>query len=105
MSQRGANYPLGRVVTTVSFPSGASYYDVLKYIADFAGVPLSGASALKSTLLDARYHDVGSVCELVQHFKNDLLLEIGGDVIIDNNEMLYIQKVGDISEIVDGKLV
>ena len=105
VSQRGAQYPLGRTITTVSFPAGSSYYDVLKYIADFAGVPLSGASSLKSITLDARYHDVGSITELVQNVKNDLLLELGGDIIIDNNEMLYIQKVGDTSEIVNGRLV
>lgn len=105
VSQRGAEYALGRVITTVSFPAGTTYYDVLRYIADFAGVPLSGASSLKYNVLDDRYHDVGSITELVQHFKNDLLLELGGDIIIDNNEMLYIQKVGDISEMQDGELV
>lgn len=105
VSQRGAQYPLGRVITTVSFPAGSTYYDVLRYIADFAGVPLSGASALKDITLVYRYHDIGSITELVQHFKTDCLLEIGGDVIIDNNEMIYIQKVGDVSELVDGKLV
>ena len=105
VSQRGAQYQLGKVVTTVSFPAGASYYDVLKYIADFAGIPLSGATSLKFITLDGRYHDVGSITELVQNFKNNMLLELGGDVIIDNNEMLYIQKVGEISELQDGQLV
>jgi hypothetical protein len=105
VSQRGAQYPLGRVITTVSFPAGTTYFDVLQYIADFAGVPLSGATALKDMTLESRYHDVGSITELVQHFKNDFLLEVGGDVIIDNNEMLYIQKVGEISEMQDGTLV
>lgn len=105
VSQRGAQFPLGRVITTLSVPAGATYYDVLRYIADFAGVPLSGASALKGITLEGRYYDVGSIVELVQNFKNDCLLEIGGDVIIDNNEMIYIQKVGEQSEIVDGELV
>lgn len=105
VSQRGAEYPLGRVITTVSFPAGTTLYDVLRYIADFAGVPLSGASTLKYITLDERYHDIGSITELVQHFKNDFLLPLGGDVIIDNNEMIYIQKVGDTSEMQDGTLV
>lgn len=94
VSQRGAQYPLGRVMTTLSIPSGASYYDVLRAIADFAGVPLSGASSLKDIKLDGRYYDIGSIVDLVTNFKKECLLELGGDVIIDNNEMIYIQKVG-----------
>ena len=105
VSQRGAEYPLGRVITTVSVPAGSTYYDVLRFIADFAGVPLSGASVLKDCVLASRYYDIGSVSDLVQNFKNDCLLELGGDIIIDNNEMIYIQKVGNISELVDGTLV
>lgn len=94
VSQRGPEYPLGRVMMTVSVPKGATYYDVLKAIADFAGVPLSGASILKDFVLDGRYYDIGSISDLVYNFKTNYLLELGGDVIIDNNEMLYIQKVG-----------
>lgn len=92
VTQRGAQYPLGRVIATLSFPSGSTYYDVLKYIADFAGVPLSGASTLKDFTLDGRYYDVGSIVELIKNFRDEFLLAEGGDVIIDNNEMIYIQR-------------
>ena len=91
-SQRGAQYPLQRTYITKFFKEGESYYAVLKAIADYVGVPLSGAEVLKSHKLDCGYIVNGEVRSEVTLFAKRRLLELGGKVIISNNEMIYLDK-------------
>lgn len=91
-SQRGAQYRLQRTYITKLFREGASYYDVLKGIADYVGVPLSGAEVLKSMKLDAGYIAAGTVRDAVAEFVSRRLRPIGGKVIISNNEMIYLDR-------------
>lgn len=89
-SRRGAQYRLSRVMMTLSEPRLATYYAVLKDIADFAGVPLSGAAPLKELQLDRAYVDTGTVRDVVANFVRKRLRRLGGRVILTNNEMLYL---------------
>ncbi len=91
-SQRGAQYRLQRTFFTKFFREGESYYAVLKGIADYVGVPLSGAEVLKSRTLDAGYIATGNVRDAVSEFVRRRLRPIGGKVIISNNEMIYLDR-------------
>lgn len=99
-SQRGAQYRLQRVMMSFAFKVGSSYYDVLKGIADFVGVPLSGARGLKEIYIeDLPYQDSGTVRDCVTNFVKRKLRAIGGSVLISNNEMIYIDLgVGESSK-------
>lgn len=91
-SQRGAQYPLQRTAIVRLFKEGDSYYDVLKGIADYVGVPLSGAEVLKSIKLETGYLANGPVRDEVEFFVEKFLRPIGGKVIISNNEMIYLDR-------------
>lgn len=91
-SQRGAQYPLQRTYVTAFVDEGKSYYDVLKLIADYVGVALSGAEKLKDRKLDAGYIINGYVRNEIVNFTNRKLRALGGDVLISNNEMIYYEK-------------
>lgn len=94
-AQRGAQYPLTRTYISLSFPVGSSLYSIIKNIADFVGVPLSGASGLKSVTLskdDGPYVDTGSVRDVVCNFVRRKLRALGWFVILSNNEMICIDK-------------
>lgn len=93
-SQRGAQYQLQRTFITAFMEEGSSYYDVLKAIADYVGVPLTGANVLKDRKLDAGYIINGNVRDAVTNFVAAKLRSIGGKVIISNNEMVYLQQNG-----------
>lgn len=89
-STRGAQFPLQRTFVTAFIDEGKSYYDVLKTIADYVGIPVSGAEVLKSRKLDAGYIINGSIRDEVINFTQRKLRAIGGKVIISNNELVYI---------------
>ena len=92
-AQRGAQYPLERNYISFSYPIGTSFFTILRNIADFAGVPLSGANELKSIKLekeDGPYLDTGNIRDVVENFIKRKLRKLGGFVIISNNEMIYI---------------
>ena len=91
-SQRGAQYPLQRTYITSLVPAGKSYYDVLKLIADYVGVALSGAEKLKDKKLDAGYIINGNVRDEIVNFTKRKLRSLGGDILISNNEMIYYEK-------------
>lgn len=91
-SQRGAQYPLQRTYVTAFVDDGKSYYDVLKLIADYVGVALSGAEKLKDRKLDAGYIINGNVRDEIVNFTKRKLRALGGDVLISNNEMIYYEK-------------
>ena len=91
-SQRGANYPLQRTYVAAVVEEGKTYFDVLKIIADYVGVPISGAEVLKTFKLSEDYIVCGNVRDEVENFIKRKLREVGGTVIISNNEMLYIDK-------------
>lgn len=89
-SQRGAQYPLSRTMFMASFRRGQSYYDVLKSIADFVGVPVSGAEKLKKYYLDSALVLNGDVRSEIETFVSRKLRRIGGKIIITNNELIYL---------------
>lgn len=91
-SQRGAQYQLGKIYITEFFDEGTSYFDILKSIADYAGIPLSGASVLKEYKIDVGYIVTGTIRDAVHNFMSSKLRAIGGKVIISNNEMVYLDK-------------
>ena len=91
-SQRGAQYPLQRTYITSLVEEGKSYYDVLKLIADYVGVALSGAEKLKDRKLDAGYIINGNIRDEIKNFTNRKLRALGGDILISNNEMIYYEK-------------
>jgi len=92
-AQRGAQYRLSRVYCSFSFPVGTTYYKILQTIADYAGVPLSGASSLRNHKLDSddgAYADSGNIRDVTANFVRRILRRVGGKVTIDNNEIIYI---------------
>lgn len=92
-SQRGAQYPLQRTYITAYIGEDKTYYDVLKTIADYVGIPVSGAEVLKSHKLaddGAGYIINGNVRDAVTNFVSSKLRSIGGKVVISNNELVYI---------------
>lgn len=89
-SRRGAQYRLSRVMMSLSMAAGSTCHDVLQEIADFAGVPLSGSTPLKSVTLSRAYVDTGTVRDVVANFVRTKLRKLGGRVILTNNEMLYL---------------
>lgn len=91
-SQRGAQYPLQRTYITALVEEGKSYYDVLKLIADYVGVALSGAEKLKDRKLDAGYVINGNIRDEIVNFTKRKLRALGGDVLFSNNEMIYYEK-------------
>ena len=91
-SQRGAQYPLQRTYVTAMVEEGRSYYDVLKLIADYVGVALSGAEKLKDRKLDAGYIVNGNIRDEIKNFTQRKLRAIGGDILISINEMIYYEK-------------
>ena len=91
-SQRGAQYPLQRTYITALVEEGKSYYDVLKLIADYVGVALSGAEKLKDRKLDAGYIINGNIRDEIRNFTSRKLRVLGGDILISNNEMIYYEK-------------
>lgn len=90
-SQRGAEYQLQRTFITAVINKGGSYYDVAKTIADFVGVPLSGAESLKDRILEDDYVINGNVRQAIKEFMERILRAFGGSYIISNNEFLYIE--------------
>ena len=91
-SQRGAQYPLQRTYITAMVEEGKSYYDVLKLIADYVGVALSGAEKLKDRKLDTGYIINGNIRDEIRNFTSRKLRALGGDILISNNEMIYYEK-------------
>lgn len=89
-SQRGAHFPLQRTMIRANVDKDSSYYDVLRIIADYVGVPLSGAESLKDIKLGSPYIICGDVRSAVRTFVARRLRLIGGKVIISNNEMIYL---------------
>ena len=90
-SQRGAQYPLQRTYITALVDEGKSFYDVLKTIADYVGVALSGAEKLKDRKLDAGYIINGNIRDEIVNFTKRKLRSIGGNILISNNEMIYYE--------------
>lgn len=90
-SQRGAQYPLQRTYITAVVEEGKSYYDVMKTIADYVGVALTGAEKLKQRKLDAAYLINGNIRDEMTNFTRRKLHAIGGHMIISNNEMIYYE--------------
>lgn len=90
-SQRGAEYPLQRTFITAVIERGHSYYDVAKTIADYVGVPLSGAEVLKSRKLEDDYVINGNVRSEIENFMKRVLRSFGGSYILSNNEFIYIE--------------
>lgn len=89
-SQRGAQYPLQRTMISATFAAGRSYYDVLKSIADYVGVPLSGAELLKDKFLKTAYIINGDVRSETRLFVGRKLRCLGYKLIISNNEMILL---------------
>lgn len=90
-SQRGAQFPLQRVMLTAFIEEGKTYYDVMKTIADYVGVALTGAERLKKHVLDEAYLVNGNVREEMKNFTRRKLRALGGHMIISNNEMIYYE--------------
>ena len=96
-AQRGAQYQLSRLYIGISFPVGSCLYDILKQIADYAGLPLSGANDLKSKFLDVSdgpYHDCGTIRDVCENLMARKLRAIGGKLCVTNNELIYINMSG-----------
>lgn len=91
-SQRGAQYPLQRVFITALVERGKSLYDVLKIIADYAGVALSGAEPLKARKLERSYMIDGDIRSAIENICKRKLRALGGDLIVSNNELIYYEK-------------
>lgn len=91
-TQRGAQYQLQRTMMAGIVEKGKSYYDVLKFIADYAGIPVSGAEILKKNILDEDYVICGSIRDEVRNFIARKLRALGGTTIITNNEIVYLDK-------------
>lgn len=92
-AQRGAQLPLQRVFATLNYPVGSTYYDVLQGIADFAGIPLTGAKSLRDFVMDddeGPYFDSGTIRDLVTNFVRRKLRAYGGKVMVTNNELVYV---------------
>lgn len=90
-SQRGAQYPLQRTYITAIVEEGKTYYDVMKTIADYVGVALTGAEKLKKHKLDAAYLINGNIRSEFRKFQSRKLAKLGGHMIISNNEMIYYE--------------
>lgn len=90
-SQRGAQYPLQRTYITAVIEEGKTYYDVMKAIADYVGVALTGAEKLKQHKLDAAYLINGNIRAAMKEFTTRKLHALGGHMIISNNEMIYYE--------------
>lgn len=90
-SQRGAQYPLQRIYITAIVEEGKTYYDVLKTIADYVGVALTGAEKLKKYSLDEAYLINGNIREEMTNFTKRKLHALGGHMIISNNELIYYE--------------
>ena len=90
-SQRGAQYPLQRTYITALVEEGKTYYDVMKTIADYVGVALTGAEKLKKHKLDAAYLINGNIRSEFRKFQSRKLAKLGGHMIISNNEMIYYE--------------
>jgi hypothetical protein len=91
-SQRGAQYPLQRTFISAYMEDGTSYHDVLKNIADYVGVPLTGAEALKDKKLENGFSLDGDIRSVLKKFQERCLRRIGGKLIVTNNEILYLDK-------------
>ncbi len=92
-AQRGAEYQLEKVFISIVHKVGTSYFEILKSIADYCGIPISGASSLKEIYLDASdgdYIDSGDVVSVMTNFVSRKLRAINGEVILSNNELIYI---------------
>ena len=92
-SQRGAQYPLQRTYITSLVEEGKSYYDVLKLIADYVGVALSGAEKLKDRKLDAGYIINGNIRDEIKNFTSRKLRALGGDILISKWRIFLIQNI------------
>lgn len=90
-AQRGAQYPLQRTMIRANVDKSKSCYDVLKLIADYVGVPLSGAESLKTVKLGENYVIAGDIRSAVKTFVERKLRVLGGKVIVSNNEMIYLE--------------
>lgn len=90
-SQRGAQYPLQRTYITALVEEGKTYYDVMKTIADYVGVALTGAEKLKKYRLESAYLINGSIRSEFKKFQRRKLAKLGGHMIISNNEMIYYE--------------
>ena len=90
-SQRGAEYPLQRTYITAVVEEGKTYYDVMKTIADYVGVALTGAEKLKKHRLESAYLINGNIRFEIKKFQRRKLAKLGGHMIISNNEMIYYE--------------
>lgn len=90
-SQRGAEYPLQRTYITAVVEEGKTYYDVMKTIADYVGVALTGAEKLKRHRLESAYLINGNIRSEFKKFQRRKLAKLGGHMIISNNEMIYYE--------------
>ena len=90
-SQRGAEYPLQRTYITAVVEEGKTYYDVMKTIADYVGVALTGAEKLKKQRLESAYLINGNIRSEFKKFQRRKLAKLGGHMIISNNEMIYYE--------------
>lgn len=90
-SQRGAEYPLQRTYITAVVEEGKTYYDVMKTIADYVGVALTGAEKLKKHRLESAYLINGNIRSEFKKFQRRKLAKLGGHMIISNNEMIYYE--------------
>lgn len=90
-SQRGAQYPLQRTYITAVVEEGKTYYDVMKTIADYVGVALTGAEKLKKHRLESAYLINGNIRSEFKKFQRRKLAKLGGHMIISNNEMIYYE--------------
>ena len=90
-SQRGAQYPLRRINISAVVDEGKTYYDVLKLIADYVGVALSGAERLKKHKLEQPYIFNGDIRSVIDEFKKRKLRKLGGNTMVSNNEIIYYE--------------
>ena len=90
-SQRGAQYPLQRTFVSARVDKGKTYYDVMKTIADYVGVALTGAEKLKKHRLESAYLINGNIRSEFKKFQRRKLAKLGGHMIISNNEMIYYE--------------
>lgn len=88
-STRGNFYSLALVPIAVSFKEGDNWYNVVKTIADYASLPLNGATSLKEVILEDDFNFAGSVKEAFVKI-NERIAFYECEMYVDNSMLCLV---------------
>ena len=98
---RGGQYPLARVMVSLSFAAGTTMTRVLEDLAAYAGLSLGGLRNLDilGITLENPLVLVGDLRSVIRHLYNEILGVNSLSLYIDNNELLIYRAYGEMSEL------